>query len=176
MFTKYFKKAGSFSVFEKLMALVLILILSSLLTPGFGQSKIYLQHQVKPHRQISISLNKEYTFKTADSTFTKYHIVTFSEKELLISSIESKDTVQLLFADIERIVKIRKFGLFEAIGTLGLVCLISTPGLWATGRSDEASDMLLISGFLLTVSVPVVAVRRIGRNKDIKNKWTIRVE
>ena len=80
------------------------------------------------------------------------------------------------FADIERIVKIRKFGLFEAIGTLGLVCLISTPGLWATGRSDEASDMLLISGFLLTVSAPVVAVRRIGRKKDTKNKWNIRVE
>ena len=152
-----------------------VTVLLSCVIPCFGQKQLYLQHQQKPHRQQNIWMNKEYTFKTADSIFTKYHIVTFSDEDLLISSISGKDTLQLPIEDIERITRVRKFGLFEAIGTLGLVCLISTPGLWATGRGDEASDMMLISGFLFTVSVPVIAVRRIGRKRDIKTKWTIRV-
>ena len=116
-----------------------VALLLDFATPAFGQTSLYLQHRYKPDREAKIWLDKEYKIQTADTTFTKYHIVAFSDEDLLISSIELKDTVQLLFADIERIVKIRKFGLFEAIGTLGLVCLISTPGLWATGRSDEAN-------------------------------------
>lgn len=133
--------------------------------PCFGQAQLYLQHRGKPHRQENISLNKEYDFRTTDSTYTKYRIIAFSDEELLIGSISKEDTLQVPFRNIERIIKVRKFGLFEAIGTLGLVCLASTPALWVTGRSDEASDLTLISGFLLTVSVPIVAVRRIGTKK-----------
>ena len=154
---------------------IIYIVLFSFGIPCFGQAQLYLQHRDKPHRQENISLSKEYTFKTADSTFTKYRIIAFSEEDLLISSISLEDTVQIAFKDINGLIKVRKFGLFEAIGTLGLVCLTSTPALWATGRSDEASDMMLISGFLLAVSVPVIAARRIGRKRDIKTKWSIRV-
>ena len=153
-----------------------VAVLFSLATPCFGQAQLYLQHRYKPHRQENILLIKEYTFKTADSTFTKYRIVTFSEEDLLIHSVSRGDTIQLPIEDIERFARVRKFGLFEAIGTLGLVCLVSTPALWVTGRGDEASDMMLISGFLFTVSVPIIAVRRIGTKRNTKTKWTIRVK
>ena len=155
-------------------AFVAVLLLS--VSPGFGQTQLYLQHRDKPHRQEIVSLKKEYIIKTTDSTFTKYRIIAFSEEDMLISSILREDTVQIPFNDIERLIKVRKFGLFEAIGTLGLVCLASAPALWATGRSDEASDMMLISGFLFAVSLPVIAGRRIGRKRDIKTKWTIRAD
>lgn len=144
--------------------------------PGFGQTQLYLQHRHKPHRQENLSLNKEYIFKTYDSTFSKYHIIAFSEDDLLISSIAWKDTLQVPFKDIKGIVKVKKFGLIEAIGVLGLVCLSTTPGLWATGNSEEASDMLIISGFLLTVSMPFIAIKQIGRKKDTKSKWAIHVK
>jgi hypothetical protein len=158
-----------------IICIVFVVVLLSSVTLGFGQKQLYLQHRDKPHRREIISLKREYIFKTTDSTFTKYRIIAFSEEDLLISSISLEDTVQIAFKDINGLIKVRKFGLFEAIGTLGLVCLTSTPALWATGRSDEASDMMLISGFLLTVSVPVIAARRIGRKRDIKTKWTIHV-
>jgi len=151
-------------------------VLFSFVTPCFGQAKLYLQHRNKPHRQQNISLNNGYNFRTTDSTYTKYRIIAFSEEDLLISSIFKEDTVQVSFEDIDRIIKVRKFGLFEAIGTLGLVCLASAPALWATGNGDEASDLMLISGFLFTVSVPIIAVRRIGTKKDTKTKWTICVK
>jgi hypothetical protein len=155
--------------------IVCVALLFSLATPCFGQAQLYLQHRYKPHRQENISLIKEYTFKTADSTFAKYRIATFSEEDLLIHSISRGDTIQLPIEDIERLTRVRKFGLFEAIGTLGLVCLVSAPALWVTGRGDEASDMMLISGFLFTVSVPIIAVRRIGTKRNTKTKWTIHV-
>ena len=156
--------------------MVIVAALFSVDTPCFGQSQLYLQHRHKPHRQENMLLNKEYIFQTSDSTYNKYHIIAFTEDDLLISSITWKDTLQIPFKDIESVVKVKKFGLIEAIGTLGLVCLTTTPAFWATGRSQEASDMLIISGFLLTVSVPIIAIKRIGRKKDTKSKWTIRVK
>ena len=151
-----------------------VALLLGFVSPAFGQNSLYLQHRYKPNRQAKIWLDKEYKFQTPDTTFSKYRIVAFSEQDLLISSLEPRDTVQISFDEIEKLTRVKKFGFVEAVGTVGLLCLCSAPFLWATGRGDEATDMAVIGGSLLTLTLPIIGVKRIGTKKNTKTKWAIR--
>lgn len=151
----------------------IIVILISFFTPCFGQSKLYLQHRDKPNRQKKISPKKEYIIQTKDTTFYKYRIISFSDSTLKVGSELKKDFRDIPTKDIEQLEKAKKVGVFELIGTLGVIGLTITPIIWATEGNEEALGMLGASGVLLAASVPVILIKDIGRKKDLRKKWKI---
>jgi hypothetical protein len=57
MMTNHLKLQGTFSVYIEVLLILTCIFTTSLITQCYGQSRIYLQHQLKPDRQINISLN-----------------------------------------------------------------------------------------------------------------------
>lgn len=155
-------------------SLVFILLLSGLI-PCFSQSYIYLQHNLKPNRQKKISFKKEYKIQTSDSVFYRQQISYYSDDTLLISSRCCPQTLKLPFSDITSIEKSKKYGVFEVIGTIGIIALSVTPVIWATEGNEAALGMLEVSGVFLAASAPFLAIKEIGRKKDTKTKWKISV-
>jgi hypothetical protein len=154
--------------------LVFMLLLFSLI-PSFSQSELYLQHKLKPNRQRKISFKKEYEIQTSDTIFYHHQISYFSDDTLLISSKCCPQSLKLPFSDITSIEKSKKYGVFEVIGTIGIIALSVTPVIWATEGNEAALGMLEVSGVFLAASAPFLAIKEIGRKKDTKTKWMIKV-
>ena len=155
------------------------LVILFIILPVFvmlGQSKIYLQHQKKPSRQKKISVNRDYTFQTSDSSYYRHQILSFTDSTLMIGTSFPGDTALLYMTDIQSLRKNKKFGVFEVTAFAGLILLTVTPVVWAFEGGTAAIETLKGVGVLAAFSVPVILLKEIGRNKDTKNKWNILAE
>jgi hypothetical protein len=141
-----------------------------------GQSKIYLQHQRKPSRHKKISVNRDYTFQTSDSTYYRHRILSFTDSTLRIGANFPGDTALIYMTDIQSLRKNKKSGVFEVIAFTGLILLSVTPVVWAFEGGTAAIETLKGVGVLAAFSVPIILLKEIGRNKDTKNKWNILTE
>jgi hypothetical protein len=141
-----------------------------------AQSRLFFQHQEKPGRQKKIDQKWDYNIVTMDTAFNSYHLLDIDNDNLIISQSESGDMVALKILDIKTIEKKIKFGVFDAIGTLGVIMLSITPVVWAFEGNQEALGTLEAAGGLLAISVPFLAIREIGRKKNMEYKWKICAE
>jgi len=154
--------------------LLFILLGILFVIPGLAQSKIYLQHQTKPHRQKQLSFKRDYTFQTYDTTYYNHRILAFTDTTLMIGKLIPGDTVLISMMDIIYLKKNKKVGVFEVSAYLGCILLTITPIVWAFEGNEAALGTLEGAALLAAFSVPVLLVKEIGRKKDTKNKWNIR--
>jgi hypothetical protein len=169
--TNYAKSPPAGTVFIAVRSLVFTVIFIFFFTPGFGQSRILLQHMNKPNVQRKISPKRVYNINTSDSTYHRYRILALSDSTLKIDSELREDPRDIPVTDIEQLEKVKKYGFFEVMGTLGVIGLTITPVVWAFEGNEEALGMLEASGVLLAGSVPIILLKDIGRKKDMRKKW-----
>ena len=141
-----------------------------------AQSNIYLQHQIKSNRQKKISLKREYTFQTSDTTYYRTQIVSWTDSTLLVVTNVKNDTIVLSVENIQYLEKHSKHAVFEVTAYLGVILLSVTPVVWAFEGGQAALETLQGVGVLAAFSVPGLLLKTIGSKKDIKNKWSIRTE
>jgi hypothetical protein len=171
--TNYVKTLVSLPAIKAVIKLGFVVIFLSFFTPGSGQSNVYLQHRYKPNVQRKISPKRVYNINTSDSTFYSYHILALSDSTLKVNSESRQDLRDIPVGDIEQLEKVKNYGVFEVVGTLGIIGLTITPIIWATEGNDEALGMLEASGVLLASSVPIILLKDIGRKKDMRKKWKL---
>ena len=169
----YVKSPVTQLAFKAVKSLVFTVIFISIFAPGFGQSKIYLQHRDKPHVHRKISPKRVYRINTSDTILYRYHILALSDSTLKVDSESRQDPRDIPVNDIELLEKTKKSGVFEVVGILGVIGLTITPIIWATEGSQEALGMLEASGVLLASSVPIILLKDIGRKKDMRKKWKL---
>ena len=155
-----------------------IVIFFALFLPvhAMAQSNIYLQHQIKSNRQKKISVKRDYTFHTLDTTYYRNHILSYTDSTLMIADNFHSDTVVLSMVDIRYLEKNTKFAVFEVTAYLGLILLSVTPVVWAFEGNQAAKETLQGVGVLAAFSVPGLLLKEVGRKKDTKNKWKICTE
>ena len=141
-----------------------------------AQSRLFFQHQEKQSRHRKIKQNWNYTIVTIDTAFYRYHLLNIDNGNLIISENKSKNVVVLNISDIHTIEKKVKYGVFDFIGTVGVIMLCITPIVWAFDGNEEALGTLEAAGGLLAISAPFLVLREIGRKKNMKRKWKICTE
>ncbi len=140
---------------------------------ALAQSQLYFQHQEKPARHQKIKQKSKYNIITTDTVFYGYHLLKIENDELTIFRSETGSEEVLHISDIHKIVKNVKYGVFEVIGTLGVIMLSITPVVWAFEGNVEALGTLNAAGGLLAISAPIIIAKEIGRKKNMKSKWKI---
>jgi hypothetical protein len=143
---------------------------------AIAQSNIYLQHQIKSNRQKKISINRDYTFHTADTIYYRTQILSWTESTLMIAANVQSDTIVLSIENIQYLEKHSKYAVFEITAYLGAILLSVTPVVWAFEGGQAAIGTLQGVGVLAAFSVPGLLLKRVGRKKDTKNKWSICTE
>ncbi len=138
-----------------------------------GQSRLYLQHQEKSHRQKDIRFKRNYTITTDNRTYRNYRLVSFTDSTITWTAKSDQDTVTVFLDQIQILRKEKKFLVFEITAMFSAIGLMITPLIWATEGGEEALGALEAFGTLLAVTVPVVLIREIGRNKNTRGKWKI---
>jgi hypothetical protein len=148
-------------------------LLLSICISASAQSSLYFQYNEKPSRHQRIKQKWKYNIITNDTVFYGYHLLKIEDDELTIYRNETASEEVLHVSDIQTIVKNVKYGVFDVIGTLGVIMLSITPVVWAFEGNEEALGTLEAAGGLIAISAPFIVVREIGRKKDLKNKWKI---
>lgn len=161
----------SFSMIKYILLIFIVLIF---VIPGLSQSKIYLQHKTKPDRQKKLSMKRDYTFQTYDTTYYKYRILAFTDSTLMIGKLFSGDTVLISMFDITCLTMNKKVGFFEVTAYLGCILLTISPIVWAFEGGEAALGTLEGAGLLAAFSIPVLLLKEVGRKKDTKIKWYFR--
>lgn len=149
------------------------IFLFTICVSALAQSNLYLQHQEKPSRHQKIKQKSKYNIITTDTVFYGYHLLKIENDELTIGRNETGSEEVLHISDIQTLVKHVKGGVFEVIGTLGVIMLSITPVVWAFEGNEEALGTLNAAGWLVAISAPFIIAKEIGRKKDMKSKWKI---
>ncbi len=144
----------------------------------FGQQELVIKHRIKPIKQKSLRLNKEYTISTADSIYKRSKILNFTDTSMVIvKPWPFFDTIPLSFAEIQMIGKHWSVdpGTYEISGYLLIFSIFATGASvihFATEEADQPARVGLFVGFLLAVPFTTCfAIDHIKINYDLKKKW-----
>lgn len=186
----------------KLSVLVLTSLLLLVATTIYGQETLVLQHRSKANKTRKLKLDREYTIKTADTTYSS-PILGFTDSTLLIlhrvkaqdtarvtayyekaeDTIEAtprwvKDSLTILISDVEYIKKEwfenREWLRLPAWFAIGAV--LAVPFLPVVAIAEGAKgvkEWAIFEGTLIAIAGPPIFIGTRKTKYDLKEDWKV---